>query len=546
MDKNCFELTNLYTCKYKALIRLYYIKYRYVKFIEQLKSKANLPIIFVLLLLTIGRILISGQGYLDDSDEVDFYAAERAFEALTKFDITGVSEHISFTEGKPTEALSKMLLVPVHRAYSWLIYKYRYDNESLLILGYYNIAISVILLYVFYLILLNLKLSRQSSAIGVMALGIFINFNLYTRHLLGYDLGLLFQMVALYFITSPKIELRKKYVWAGFFSALGFTTYHGYFMLVAILFLFLMLEKSENDFSIKKKPGIFILSFSAVILFYEVFYWLSKHSFFVESFIISGTIDQGSFSEGFSFAVKYLYTVEGIFGIGMLLLFATKVVTLAFKKKFTAAEKLVLLSLFAYLLYGFASVVLMKMVFYGRILHMYFPFLVLGVLLLLEDFKFTQSKYVAAVVLFGLSFQYAYNINSMNSITYPRKVMHDFGLGDNTVRGVNMNFKYELAYTENYINSPFSYQLAGIPNQLAPGNYDILNTCFFRHYPDYFKLSYKRYKNTEGQKVFSKKHFMSYPAYTFEYCSMYGRKFYINKNFRIEIVKRQEGNSNRR
>ncbi len=509
-----------------------------MKFIERLYIKNNLPVIAVVVVLAIGRMLIAGQGYLEDTDEVDFYASERAYEALLKLDFIHVSEHLAFTEGKPTEAFAKMCLVPAHRAYAWLIGSSRYSNDSLLLFGWYNITISVLLLYLFYLVLLNLKLPRQNALIGLMALGVFVNFNLYTRHLLGYDLGLLFQILALYFLTKPNGVSAKKYAFAGFFSALGFTTYHGYFMLVGILLLLLLTEKTEDNFGRWKRLKIFLICFAAVILAYETFYWLSGHSFFIESLIISGTINQGSFSEGFSFIFKYLYSVEGFFGVGMLFLFFIQTVSLLFKRSLTTSEKLVLFSVGAYLLYGFASAVLMILVFYGRILHMYFPFIVLGVLLLLDKFAFTRSKYFAAVVLFGLAGQYGYNIHSMNSVTYPRKVIHDFGLADNTKEGVIMNFKYELAYCENYTNSMFTYQFSDIPNRLPIGNYDVTNTCFFRHYPDYFKLSYRPYEHIQGQLIFSKKHFMSYPAYTFEYCSLFGRKFYAERAFKIEIIKR--------
>lgn len=42
--------------------------------------------------------------------------------------------------------------------------------------------------------------------------------------------------------------------------------------------------------------------------------------------------------------------------------------------------------------------------------------------------------------------------------------------------------------------------------------------------------------------IFSKKHFMSYPAYTFEYCTQKGRKFFIDKSLKVSILEIDDQN----
>ena len=147
--------------------------------------RQNILLSTVLLVLLLGRLAISGHGYLEDSDEVDYYAAEDAFDALLTLDIVSFSQKIAITEGKPSETLLKTILVPFHRLWSWVLGVPRHSPTGLLFLGLVNIAVSIAMLLLFYLLQLRLGLSKRSAIVGVANLGVFITTS---QHLsVGYE-----------------------------------------------------------------------------------------------------------------------------------------------------------------------------------------------------------------------------------------------------------------------------------------------------------------------------------------------------------------------
>lgn len=496
-------------------------------------------LVSLLVILLLGRLAISGQGYLEDSDEVDYYAAEDAFEALVQLDFVSFSQKIAITEGKPSETLVKTALVPLHRLWAWGLGVPRHSPKGLWILGAVNIVVSIGLLLVFYSLLLALNVRERNALLGMAMLGILINFNLYTRHLLGYDLGLLLQLLVLLWLVDKPHASRQTYLRLGGLSAIGFTVYHGYFMLVAF-FGVLLVVNGGVPLAVRFKRGVwFGLSFMAVLLGYEVFFWLGGHSFFKESFIISSTISQGSFEEGFSFAWLYLQDVEGVYGLVLLVLFFVAVLLALFNKLATPIEQLVFGAFVLYLCFGFLVYFPKLFVFYGRIFHMYVPFIVLGVVYLLERFSTKHLKLTSLAIGVLLAVQYFVNIAALNSFTYPRFVLDKFGWMP-PAASTSLHFCTELRFSEDYRHNWRFVQYAATPSKLPKGNYDVVNTCFFSHFPDWFMTSYLPYDKEQGEVVFSALHFMSFPAYTFEYCSTAGRAYYQEKRFMIQVVKQAE------
>ena len=497
--------------------------------------RQNVLLSTVLLVLLLGRLAISGHGYLEDSDEVDYYAAEDAFDALLTLDVVSFSQKIAITEGKPTETLIKTILVPFHRLWSWVLGVPRHSPTGLLFLGLVNIAVSIAILLLFYLLQLRLGLSKRSAIVGVATLGVFINFNLYTRHLLGYDMGLLLQLLSLYGVLTSKADNRlRPYAIAGLIAALGFTTYHGYFVLIGLTGGYVLFTPTPNRW---KKLAAFSISFLLPLLVYELFFRIGGRSFIEESILIGGTISQGSYQEGFTFVWLYLSQVEGLLGVVVLPLFFGGLVWSFFARLQTPIARLLALATLGYLAYGALVYGAHFMVFYGRILHQFYPFLVLGAVYLLEKSGMLRYRLVALSIFIGLSIQYVLNIQSLNSFCYPRQVLYTYGLSNTNTKGVHITTCSELRFSENYENNWRYSRYAASPNRLPEGRYDVVNTCFFSHYPDWFMTSYLPYDKGEGEVMFSKLHFMSYAAYAFEYCSTAGRAYYTNKKFRIQLVK---------
>lgn len=487
--------------------------------------------------MLVGRLAISGQGYLEDSDEVDYYAAEDAFDSFMRLDIAAFSNYVAVTEGKPTETLLKVVQVPIHRFWAKTLNVPRHSPKGLWILGAVSILLSVAVLVVFYKLLVALEFSGTGSAIGVATLGIFVNYNLYTRHLLSYDLGLLFLMLALFYVVSSKNDNLKNYKYAGVLAALGFSSYHGYFMLMAIIGGFIFFSKKDGAFTWRQRMKAFSLAFALPLIVYEAFFWIGGNSFIKECIKISGSIGQGSFSEGFIYAWLYMRMVEGPAGIILLILAVGGILLVSIKPYKNSATLLLMLAVVAYFTYGFATYVLWKFVFYGRILHMYYPFMIIGALLFLQKIKLADSKLFGLALVLPLSVQYYLNIKQLNAFTYPRKVLDTYGWAKNQSTNDTVQFFYELGYSQNYVDDVNFNRYAYKPFNAPAGSYHFVNTCFFQHHPDRFIAGYRPYKFSGGEAIFSKPHFMSYPAYTFEYCSDTGRAFYLDKKFRIEVFK---------
>lgn len=494
-------------------------------------------LVFAMLIMLAGRLAISGQGYLEDSDEVDYYAAEDAFEALLHLDIKAFSDNVAVTEGKPTETLLKVAQVPLHRLWAFLINVPLYSPQGLWILGLVSIFTSLAVLLVFYRLLLALNFTRIASFLGLITLGIFINYNLYTRHLLSYDLGLFFALLSLLFVVTAKEETLISYKYAGLLAALGFSSYHGYFMLIAIIGGFIIFRTDKGNFTVRQKLKAFSLAFGSLLLGYEVFFWIGGNSFIKECIKIGGSIGQGSFSEGFVYAGLYMQMVEGPLGLLLLFLALVGIALVLVKPSRQPVPLLLMLALAAYLSYGFATYVLWKFVFYGRILHMYYPFMVIAALYVLQKAQIADYKPASVALLLPLALQYYLNIKELNSFTYPRKVLDSYGWVNNDSDAYHLRFFYELDYTQNYVSDTRFSTYAVKSFEGASGSYSIVNTCFFQHHPDRFIATYNPASVSNGELLFSKLHFMSYPAYTFEYCSNTGRKFYLDKQFKIEIFK---------
>lgn len=497
--------------------------------------RGNLLFCLVVLVLFSGRLAISGQGYLEDSDEVDFYCAEDAFEALLAFRFSEFSHQISLTEGKPTETLFKVVQVPIHRFWAWIIQEPLHSPPSLWILGFINILISIGVLHVFYQILLALNIRKEAALLGMATLGVLINFNLYTRHLLSYDSGLLLPLISLLVLIRSECNDEKELKKAGFISSLGFTSYHGLFMVYPIIGAWLYFSPTKPGIDFRKRVQFMAKGFFPLLAIYEIFFWIGGHSFLLELLKIGGSIGQGSFHEGLIYAPLYLSEVEGWLGIAIFILLVFSIILGIFQKATLPSQRLMLISVVAYLLFSVSVYFLHAFVFYGRIMHLFIPFMVMGAVHFLEHWNITRSKFFHFLLFLFLGFQYFENIKSLNSFTYPRKVLSLFPLSEEHTKSPATHFYYELDLSENYItNQRFMKRGALFSNSFEKPLF-FKNTCFFQHHPDRFIETYQPFEPNGKKIIFERLHFMSYPAYTFEYCSNHGRSFYLEKQLKIAV-----------
>jgi hypothetical protein len=174
------------------------------------------------------------------------------------------------------------------------------------------------------------------------------------------------------------------------------------------------------------------------------------------------------------------------------------------------------------------------MVLYGRLLHMYYPWIIIGSLIL--PLKYPKLIKILAA---GAIINFALVIHSLNNIEYPRGLIYKHNLFD---KESNIKYENESAYegVYNYKEHP---QIICPPLEIPSldSTFILVNFCYFYTYPDSFCInSYKPYLAPANTALMSEQdHFMSFPAYTFEYCTKEGRKYFLENKFKLKIYNLQ-------
>ena len=117
------------------------------------------------------------------------------------------------------------------------------------------------------------------------------------------------------------------------------------------------------------------------LISFELFSWYGNTSYINSAVTLSKTINQGSFSETYTFLLKYLIQVEnfnGYFIISCLILLLYSFTKSSIEDN--ALQKIKLLFYFIIsilLIIGTLGVFFQKIVLYGRLIHQFIPFIVL-------------------------------------------------------------------------------------------------------------------------------------------------------------------------
>lgn len=231
------------------------------------------------------------------------------------------------------------------------------------------------------------------------------NANMWIRHLVPYNESLLLFLSALCLLARPDTETRRHIMRgaaAGTLTALGFACYPGYYAFVLIN----MAVCATVYFSRKRVWLSFGVAASVVALLLEAAARYAGGSYLIGLFGLGGTISMGLPSEGFAFLWRYMRDVEGGVGMmfyGLALLFLTTTLWRRSKSIPTAARVALLAATGCYLFHATMGAVFGGMVFYGRILMMYLPFVVLSAWMGLALLNWSRFRIAGAFVLIVLS-----------------------------------------------------------------------------------------------------------------------------------------------
>ena len=398
--------------------------------------------------------------------------------------------------------------------------------------------------------LLLYHLYRRFFSVGLALLGLalyssLVNTNLYLRHLLPYDHSLFFFLLALTLLLRPRaaVSINLQSV-IGVLGGLSYAIYPGYFMgplLLLALALLASFEATRTGWLRSLKPFVAQLAgMLAVLLAFEGLAGLGDTSYWASSRYIATTVTQGSFDEGFIFIGSYFRQVEGWLGISLLVLFGLGLglsVRSYLSANVSGAERgLARLLTTVFLMWlGYALVVQVghKLVFYGRTLHFFVPFIIMGALVPLRAAGRTVQSRVwlywggssIAIGHFGV-FLVGYL-----AVDYPCDVAYRAGI---------YNYQQIAASLVSVCDEHLmAYRLFGprLRSQLTQKHstpaFQLLNFAYL--YP---VTCYRPAHLRPGKVVADVPYFMKYPAYQFEGHSARQRAILQNHevDFQIKII----------
>lgn len=490
-----------------------------------------------IVLLLIGRFMLAGTGYLDDQDELLYLWMSDHFQESTQlsFWVGGVTQ----MQGQPPEMIIRALeywsLLPVAHALG----KQPLHPDVLYFVGLYNILVSVLILYVFFCICRKLLFSVEHAILGMFLLGTLVNFNIYTRHILPYDHALLIHLLALNLLLRKEANLRDVLL-AGSLSAIALTWYMGEFVFVVINGSFLIFSSWNNRSRLWKKLFLFGGPFVLLVLIYELcMQWEGKSYLgFIANY--STTVYMASFDEGFTYFFIYFWQVEKWWGMLLVVIAFFGITRTVFNRQAIPNVKALLsIAILAYIAYGAYVYFGHKMVFHGRILHIYFPFVIIGVLVMLQQLKGGLASISIPLLFIGALVNYYFIIQDFKQIGYPRNFIYQNQLFSQQGK-VELECYEEMASPVHYCDRA-SWRIDSIGStNLDSGKYILSNICFNIHYPDSEIIEYPAYRLQSGDTCIKDQlHFQSHPAYVFEYCDRGGRALYIKKQLKLKVIKRQ-------
>ncbi|MBI4550157.1 MAG: hypothetical protein HY714_04455 [Candidatus Omnitrophica bacterium] len=537
--------------------------------------KKHLPFILIFCFLAAYRFSLIDRGAMAIPDEMQYWEAGDALEKLIfDRDLRGGFSHLG---GKTslygsTDKPGHITLRLVPMALQGAVWKlsggvqerdpqtgmvkggihFRNPDFMKIPLGF-NALLSLALLLVFYKITVLLFGAGPVAAVAALIYGLLANSNIYVRHILPYDPGLLFFMLALYQALKRREEQGgwpsfKTCICAGLITGYAFTVYPGYYVMPVLILSVLLLGPNRPVVSGLQigRALAFGLSSLAVMSFYEISARIGGLTYFGNLLNLSQT-QHGSFEEGFSYLPKYMAAVESFNGLFLMIFSASFFALFLLRRlgvpKTAAPATAPVFPWIAWIaLAGFVFHAVRTLqghwVFYGRVLHMYMPFMVWTALAAMLSLPWERMRrilvYGAAPVLSVLCFvSFAW---SYQQVAYPMDVLYKLGINTGLVPPHRL--VYESRPYIQFMSPPPRNFETGEP-YTAEKDYTLVNFCFFYLLEG---LDYKPYAPPPDAKlVYSGLHYNMYPAYIYEGGTMHERELLKRRNYRVSVYKHRTG-----
>jgi hypothetical protein len=397
------------------------------------KEPLSFLLFVCIVLVTAIKFSLIGTGFLSILDEFRYTSSGKALLYFSDFKISAGINALFLTQGRPVDAVLNTILNAIQLATANIFNLNFYESLNSYPLFIYNFFIYCFILIVHFKFSRLVFKDNLLSLISVLLFSSLTNSYIYLRHALPYDASLLIFYIVIFKAVKLTIEERLSYGRSfilGLSSFLGYLVYPGYFPLLIVgLFILLFYNLSFENFSKRiYHLGLYILGSIFCLTLFEVISRFGGRSYILDTIHLSGTIIQGSFEESFSFIVKYLFEVEGLSGvilmIGLILFVLVIIYQIRTNKKNSPLILLgsVLFGLF--IAYASTGFFMHKLVFYGRLLHQFIPFICIFSLFsineVIKNFKYKQLVLLIIPGVFIINF--SFNFFQYKTISYPRDV----------------------------------------------------------------------------------------------------------------------------
>jgi len=453
---------------------------------------------------------------------------------LLRHNISGFWFNIFATQGRPGDGIIRLI--------SALLQVILFPNvsgenqRSLVIPTIINVFISLLVLLLFYRITLRLFPKCRSFAYaGTIIYALLVNNNLYLRHILPYDTALLINLFAFYLALTRR-PTNKLFSCIGFLEGVGFTVYPGYYYFPVIV-LFTLLYRLKIIPSIRKKVVLLLwyLFFAlSPLVFFEIAARGISRSYILESRDLIGTITQGSYKEVFTFFISYLIYVEKFIGIFLLFIIALYFIKIVYvflvKRQFHLVDGIMVVSFLGYASYVVAAY-FSHSVLYGRLLHIYFPFLIWGALRFIDGMPLSVRSILITTFLLCSLVSFGQFYEAFLKIDYPRDILYSYGVDTNFLSGSDFVFESNVLRK---IDSSSSWD-SRTNYPYKKGNYVLVNFGYFYSFSD----SYRPFiPGKDLMLVYKNNHFLSFSPYMFEGFSIRERQILEERKYEMKIYKK--------
>jgi hypothetical protein len=356
-------------------------------------------VVVVIVFLLAYRLMLISSGHMFFLDENRFTAALQLVELRWKYPVEALSKFFE-VDGRPGYILFSIIPAVMQKGVVMLGLVLVGSPRVYDISSFFNILYCLVIFIYLYIILRILVKDSRFAAMGVLLYGLLANSYVYIRHLLPYDLALALFMAALYLVVrgaGQKQFSRRDLFLSGILSGLAYSVYPGYFLFVGIIGGSLFFGSKERN----KNTVIHLGAALLVLISWEVLAQMVGTSYYLNSVSITGAINMGNSSEALAFLPKYLIAAEGYTGYILLMLVASYLLVV-WKADRTIFKPIFILAVGGYLFYGVLGTIFHKLVFYGRIIHMFFPLMIIaGVMVLKKYWPYRWGKITLGLV-FGV------------------------------------------------------------------------------------------------------------------------------------------------